>query len=263
MPTLEARGVDLAWSERGEGPAVLLVHETAASGAIWEGVAEAISTDARAIGYDRRGWGASSAPEEYRRTTVEEQSEDAVALLEAAGAAPATIAGAGVGAMVALDLLLRRPELVSATLLIEPPVLQLLPIATEAMSDDRRRLEMAVGAGDDVIDLYLSGALSALGAGVSRLPEEQIAAARERPASVMAEMGISAGWRVPLPSLASAERPSAILTARSTPALLRDASAALADRLARSSLDELGSERVAPHVGDPEEVAGRLLELSR
>jgi pimeloyl-ACP methyl ester carboxylesterase len=263
MPTLEARGVELAWSERGAGPGVLFVHETAASGSIWEGVAEAITAGARAIGYDRRGWGASSAPEEYRRTTVEEQSEDAAALLEAVGAAPAIIAGAGVGAMVAVDLLLRRPELVSATLLIEPPVLQLLPMATEALSDDRRRLETAVGAKEDVIDLYLSGGLPALGAGVSRLPEEQIAAARERPASVMAEMGISAGWRVPLPSLASAERPSAILTARSTPTLVRDASAALADRLARSSLEELGSESLAPHVGDPDGVAGRLLELSR
>ena len=29
MPALEVRGVELEWSERGEGPPVLLVHETA------------------------------------------------------------------------------------------------------------------------------------------------------------------------------------------------------------------------------------------
>ena len=39
-------------------------------------------------------------------------------------------------------------------------------MATEALSDDRRRLEVAAaGAGEDVIDLYLSGGLQALGAG--------------------------------------------------------------------------------------------------
>ena len=35
MRSLEARGVELGWSERGAGPAVLLVHETATSSAAW------------------------------------------------------------------------------------------------------------------------------------------------------------------------------------------------------------------------------------
>jgi pimeloyl-ACP methyl ester carboxylesterase len=262
MPTLEARGVEIAWSERGEGRAVLLVHETAAAASVWDPVAEALAARARAISYDRRGWGASSAPDDYRRTTVEEQSEDAAALLESAEAAPAVIAGAGVGAIVALDLLLRRPELVAGTLLVEPPVLQLLPIATEALSQDRRRLEIAAGTGEDVIELYLSGGLPTLGAEVSRLPEEVIAAARERPASVVAEMGIAAGWRMPLPRLASAERPSAIVTTASTPPLLRDAAAALTPRLAHASATGVDSGGVPPHLGAADEVAALALEVT-
>ncbi len=143
MPALEARGVEIAWSERGEGPPVLLIHETAATGAAWEPVAEALSEHTRAISYDRRGWGGSSAPEEYRRTTVEEQSEDAAALIEAVADSPAAACGAGIGAVIALDLLLRRTDLVSAAVLIEPPLFQLLPAATEALSEDRHRLEIA------------------------------------------------------------------------------------------------------------------------
>jgi pimeloyl-ACP methyl ester carboxylesterase len=262
MATLEARGVEIAWSERGEGPPVLLVHETAATGAVWDAVCEALAPRARAISYDRRGWGASSAPEGYRRTTVEEQSEDAVALLEAAEAAPAVLVGAGVGAMVALDLLLRRADLVAATLLVEPPVLQLLPMATEALSDDRRRLETAVAVREDVIDLYLSGGLPALGAGVNRLPDALIAAARERPASVIAEMGISIGWRAPLPRLAAAERPSAIVAAASTPPLLRDAAATLAGKLSTGSFKEVDSGPAAPHVGAADQIAALALELT-
>jgi pimeloyl-ACP methyl ester carboxylesterase len=263
MPTLEARGVEIAWSERGQGPAVLLVHETAANASVWDSVAEALAPEARAISYDRRGWGDSTAPEDYRRTTVEEQSEDAAALLASARAAPALVVGAGVGAMAGLDLLLRRPELVTATVLIEPPILQLLPMATEALSHDRRRLEIAAGTGEDVIDLYLTGALPALGVGVSRLPEEQIAAARNRPASLIAEIGIATGWRAPLPRLSTAERPSVIVTALSTPPLVRDASAALADRLAHGQVREVDSGVDPPHVGAARDLAAMALELTR
>jgi pimeloyl-ACP methyl ester carboxylesterase len=263
MPTLEARGIEIAWSEAGGGPPVLLVHETAATGAVWSEVVEALAPEARAITYDRRGWGASDAPEDYRRTTVEEQSEDAAALLEEVRATPAVVAGAGVGAMVTLDLLIRRPDLVGGTLLVEPPVLQLVPMATEMLSHDRQRLEMAAGAGEDVIELYLSGGLPALGGGVSRLPGPLVAAARERPASVIAEMGIATGWRTPLPRLAAAERTSVIVTALSTPPLLRDASAALAERLAGASLTEVDSGEEPPHVGAPGQIAALALELSR
>src|SRR5687768_11605835 len=108
MPTLSARGVELSWSERGEGDPVLLVHETATGAAAWDPLAGALARGARAISYDRRGWGRSTAPDGYRRTTIEEQSEDAAVLIEAAGAPPATVAGAGIGAVIALDLLLRR-----------------------------------------------------------------------------------------------------------------------------------------------------------
>jgi pimeloyl-ACP methyl ester carboxylesterase len=261
MQTLEARGVELAWRERGEGAPVLLVHETAADASVWDSVAAALAGQSRAISYDRRGWGESSAPVEYRRTTVEEQSEDAAALLETLEAAPAVVVGAGVGAMVALDLLLRRPGLVAGTVLVEPPILQLLPTGTEALSDDRGRLEVAAGTGDDVIELYLSGGLPTLGAGVNRLPEELRAGARERPASVVAELGISAGWQMRLPRLATAERPSAIVTAPVTPPLLRDAAAALAGRLAEASAHEVDSGAEPPHLGAAEDVAALALEL--
>jgi pimeloyl-ACP methyl ester carboxylesterase len=262
MPTLEARGVEIAWSERGQGPSVLLIHETAATGTLWEPLAEAMAKEFRAITYDRRGWGASSEPDDYRRTTIEEQSEDAAALVETAADEPAVVCGAGLGAVIALDLLLRRSELVSAAVLIEPTLFQLTPLATEALSEDRRRLEIAAGARENVIDVFLSGGLPALGPGVTRTPEETAAAARERPRSVMAEMGIPAGWRMPLPRLASADRPSAIVAAESTPPLLREASRSLGARLAQSSERQVSSSQTPPHIGAPAEVASIVAEVS-
>jgi pimeloyl-ACP methyl ester carboxylesterase len=261
MPLLEARGVEIAWSERGEGSPVLLIHETAATGAGWEPLAEALSGRSRAISYDRRGWGDSSVPDDYRRTTVEEQSEDAAALIEAVADASAVACGAGIGAVIALDLLLRRTDLVSAAVLIEPPLLQLLPAATEALSQDRHRLGIAAQNGEDVIALYLSGALPALGPGVGRLPGS-VAAARERPASVVAELGIAAGWRMPLSRLASAGNPSAIVTSGSTPPLLRQAAEALAARLAQATGREVDADEASPQLGAAAEVASIVLELT-
>ena len=262
MPALEARGVELAWGERGQGTPVLLVHETATTSAVWEPLGAALESRARAITYDRRGWGGSSAPDTYRRTTVEEQSEDAAALLECAAEEPAVVCGAGLGAVIALDLLLRDPQLVAGAVLIEPPLLQLLPLATEALSDDRSRLEAVAGGGQDVIALYLSGGLPALGPGITRLPEHLTAAGREQPASLIAELGIAAAWRMPLPRLAAAERPTVIVTAGSTPPLIRDASSALAARLAEASERELDSGGGPPHLGAADGVAGIALKLA-
>jgi pimeloyl-ACP methyl ester carboxylesterase len=261
VPTLEARGVELAWTERGEGAPVLLIHETATTGSVWDPVAEALAASARTITYDRRGWGSSTAPDEYLRTTVEEQSEDAAALIESIGG-PVVVGGAGAGAVVALDLLLRRPDLVVAALLVEPLVLQLLPTATEALSDDRRRL--AEGAADraGMVEFYLSGGLSALGPGVARLPEQATAGARSRQGSVIAELGMTSGWTMPLPRFGQAERPSITVTGPSTPPMLRDAAAALGSRLAASSEREVESDGEPPHLGAASEVAAMILELS-
>ena len=262
MPTLEARGVEIAWSEHGRGSPVLLIHETAATQAVWGPLAETLARELRAIAYDRRGWGASGEPDDYRRTTIEEQSEDAAAVLEATTDRPAIVCGAGVGAVIALDLMLRRDELISAAVLIEPTLLQVTPMATEALSEDRHTMEIAAGNRENVIDVYLSGALPTLAPGVARMPSSAAEAARARPRSVIAELGIPAAWRMPVPRLASADRPSAIVASESTPPLLRDAAQSLGARLAQSAIREVSSPEDPPHVGGAAEVASIVAELS-
>jgi pimeloyl-ACP methyl ester carboxylesterase len=264
MPTLEARGVELSWSERGEGDPVLLIHETGTGAAVWDAVAAALSGQARVVSYDRRGWGASTAPPGYQRTTTEEQSEDAAVLIESLGAAPALLCGAGIGAVIALDLSLRRPELVIGAALVEPDALALLPAATEALSEDRHALEIAVAerGAEGAVELYLAGGLRALGAGSGRLPSALTAAARRRPAGIFAEMGAAARWSMPLVRLAEAKRPSLIVTAPSTPPLLGEAARALQGRLRASEAREVEAGRAPPHLGAPEEIASLVLELA-
>ena len=111
------------------------------SAADWAPVAERLAAGARVLAYDRRGYGASGAPEPYERTTVEEQAEDAAALLRALDAAPALLCGTDIGALVCLDLLKRHPGLASGAVLVEPPLYAFVPDAAEALADER------VGAG--------------------------------------------------------------------------------------------------------------------
>ena len=258
-----ARGIELAYSVLGEGASVLLIHETATSSRAWEPVAHAVADGARAIRYDRRGWSDAATPDGYRRTTIAEQSEDAAALLEADAGGPAVAAGAGIGAVIALDLLLRRSELVSGAVLVEPPLLALLPEATEILSSDLSALEAEAGRGRDALaDLYLSGGLGALGAGASRLPPELTAPGRERTGSVVAELGAVPSWGMPLAHLRGATGCSRIVVSPESPRLLSAAAEALAVRLAGSELLRVGTGHGPAHVEDPAGVAALAVELA-
>ena len=263
MASFEARGVELGFSEAGEGSPSLLLHETGVDSRAWLPVASALAPSARAIVYDRRGWGASTAPEGYSRTTVPEQSEDSVELLaELAAGEPAVLAGAGLGAVMALDLMLRRPDLVAGAVLVEPPLLALLPEATEMLGADGRAIEAVAGDGRGaLVELYLSGGLAALGAGAERLPPELAVAARERPASLIAELGAVPAWEMPVSRLAAVTRPALIVTCAGTPPLLLAAAEALSLRLAAAELRQLASPGV-PHVVAPERIAELVAEVA-
>jgi pimeloyl-ACP methyl ester carboxylesterase len=162
-PVVEAAGVPLSYEERGSGPSVLLVHGMAQDARSWAETADALAGRARAIVYDRRGYGVSGAPEPYERTTVHEQAEDAAVLLRNLDAAPALICGRDLGALVALDLVKRRRDLVSAAVVVDPPLYAFVPAATEALAAERLALEQALRTGGPAaaVAAYREGAHAA------------------------------------------------------------------------------------------------------
>lgn len=241
---------------------MLCLHETAAEAEIWRPLAGALDGRARVIAYDRRGWGASGAPQGYRATTVEEQAEDAAGVLEALALESAVLCGAGLGAVIALDLVCRRPELVDAALLIEPPLLAFLPQATEGLSADRGAIEERVRDGGlgAAADLYLSGGLPCLGPGAERLPAAIAEAAASRPLSLFAELAAVPGWTINTAALLAAEVPSRVVLGATSPPLLRAAADELVARLGGAQLLRTGGSGL-PHVDAAEELAAAVGEL--
>jgi pimeloyl-ACP methyl ester carboxylesterase len=167
MPEIEGAGVELHYVERGSGPPVLVIHGLASDAEAWSPQLEALAdAGARAIAYDRRGYGASGAPEPYLATTVQEQAQDAATLLERLDAAPALLLGDGFGALVALDLLVRRPVLATGAVLGDVPLFAFVPAATEALAAQRELLEQALrdGGPQAAMRAWLGGAADAAGA---------------------------------------------------------------------------------------------------
>jgi pimeloyl-ACP methyl ester carboxylesterase len=223
MAIVEGAGVPLACFERGSGPAVLLVHGMADRAAGWDDTAEALAAGARTIAYDRRGYGGSGAPEPYERTTVEEQAEDAAALLRSLDAVPALVCGRDFGALVCLDLCKRHAGLVRAAVLLDAPVLQFSAAAAETLSDERVALEQALrdGGPGRAVDAWLD-------ARGEPAESPRRTSARADHAGFFADYGGLASWPITRAELRALTMPLAVLTSPAASGPIREAADALA-----------------------------------
>ena len=222
-PSVEGAGVALNVVERGSGPAVLLVHGIASDAQALGPVAEALASQARVIAYDRRGYGDSGAPEPYHGTTVEEQAEDAAALLRALDPGPALVCGEGFGALVALDLAKRHRPLVAGAVLSNPPLFMFVPEATEQLAAQRAELEDAVRAGGPQagVEAWLGG----------RVEGEALERAKAAHRAFFADYAGLASWPASRRELRALDVPAIVLTGPWSPPHIVAAAEALAGLL--------------------------------
>ncbi|MBI5106341.1 MAG: alpha/beta fold hydrolase [Solirubrobacterales bacterium] len=217
---VQGAGVELSVSERGSGPAVLVVHGMASDAAAQEPLVAALADRARVVAYDRRGYGGSTAPEPYEGTTVQEQAEDAAAVLGGLGVDRAVVVGDGFGALVALDLLLRHRGRVAGAVLAEPPLYAFVPEATEALAAQRALLEEHLREGGP------PAAVAAWAAG--RAADDELARARRCHRAFFADMAGVSTWPVSRRELRAIAVPVAVVTNALSPAHVIAAADALA-----------------------------------
>lgn len=114
MRFLDRGGHRIAWNETGSGTPVLLIMGHRYSSAMWYPVLEDWADRYRLIWFDNRGTGQSG---DVRRTSVEEMTADALAVLDAAGVQTAHVYGVSMGGGIALEFGLRYPERTRSLLL--------------------------------------------------------------------------------------------------------------------------------------------------
>jgi pimeloyl-ACP methyl ester carboxylesterase len=101
--------------EMGEGPAVVLVHGYPLDGAMWSGVARALSGRFRVLKPDLPGRGETPAASEGR---IDDYADFVEAILDALPG-PSGLAGFSMGGYVALALVRRRPARLAALALVD------------------------------------------------------------------------------------------------------------------------------------------------
>lgn len=249
MPMAEGAGVALHYEEAGEGPSALVVHGMASDARAHAQLVAALAAGAlRAIAYDRRGYGASGAPEPYVATMVDEQAEDAAALLRALDAAPALLVGDGFGALVALDLLVRRPAMVRAAVLSNPPLFAFVPQATEVLAAQRAELEEALREGGPraAVARWLGG----------RVDDEALARAQDAARAFFADYGGLASWSPSRRELRAVAAPVAVVTSPYAPphvVAAADAAAGLVPGARRTADGDLARAALALAPGREED----------
>lgn len=124
---VRANGTDLYHEVRGSGPALLFISGMTGDAGHNAKVADLLADEFTVVTYDRRGNSRSPRPHGWASTSMDEQAHDAAGLLVALGLAPAAICGSSGGAIILLNLLRRRPEVVRSAFIHEPPIARVLP----------------------------------------------------------------------------------------------------------------------------------------
>jgi pimeloyl-ACP methyl ester carboxylesterase len=119
---IETNGIRLHVAEQGAGPLVILCHGFPECWYSWRYQLPALAKAGfRAVAPDLRGYGLSDHPESVEKYTILNDIGDIVGLVDALGAKQAVIAGHDIGAAIAWQTALLRPDRFRAVIALSPP----------------------------------------------------------------------------------------------------------------------------------------------
>jgi len=119
---VETNGIRLHVAEQGEGPLVILCHGFPECWYSWRYQLPALAKAGfRAVAPDLRGYGRSDRPQGVEEYTILHNIGDMVGLVDALGAPEAVIAGHDIGAPIAWQAALLRPDRFRAVIALGPP----------------------------------------------------------------------------------------------------------------------------------------------
>ncbi|AVV43960.1 alpha/beta hydrolase [Streptomyces sp. ID05-04B] len=272
---LKVPGATLHYETAGKGPVLLLIPGGAGDAGMYAGMTPRLAAHRTVVTYDPRGLSRSPLDDPADAPHTDEQvrvwSDDAHRLLELlAPDGEAAVLGCSSGAVVAVDLLARRPQRLRRVVTHEPPLVELLaePAPHRALFAEVRETFQRAGAEAAMARLG-EGLTEGTGRQAAERPTELPPGIREMAGRMHANLPVFLG-RVLVPFSSTVPDLAALrpVADRLTPAAGQDSrgQAALYGPAVRLA-ELLGSEFAefpGGHLGaveDPEEFAGRLLAV--
>jgi pimeloyl-ACP methyl ester carboxylesterase len=125
MPTTTSVLSELHHEVRGSGPTVLFITGATGDAGHFAPTAERLADQFTAVCFDRRGCSRSARLEDGEVMSIADQADDAAALIEGLGLAPAIAFGSSGGGDILLELLARRPGTLRGAIVHEPALISL------------------------------------------------------------------------------------------------------------------------------------------
>ncbi len=261
--TITVGTAELYCEVRGDGASMLLIPGLPGDAGQFRSVADELACDHLVVTYDRRANSRSPRPAGWAQTSVAEQVEDAAALLERLDAAPALAYGTSVGAIVALELAVARPELVTRVVVHELPLISVLaePGPVVAAVGDIVEPAFARGGPDAALEAFLR--FSYGDAIVDELePAERARMLANGEVAMTIELPVFQPYRPDAAALGALSVPADVLVGREQRLpLFHEAGAWLAEALGIEVTASPGAH--GPHFDRPRELASCIVALLR
>ena len=263
MGFVKARGSSFYYEEQGEGQPILLIPPSGSTASTWGTLPRDLAGAGRVIAYDRRGYTRSGG--EVIRTAAE-HTRDAAAILDALEARPTVLVGTSAGATIALDLAVRRPDLVRAVVVHEaawqalrhPDASGLVALAKVQWLAWRGRYAQAAETLLRWVYAYRDG-----GSAWDAFPEQWRQTARENGRSVVADLKSTMGGYPSPQDLATITAPVVCTYGSRSRSYMRAVTRSLAHAIPAASVREIGGAAHAVAFDAPGNFAHVIAEAMR
>jgi pimeloyl-ACP methyl ester carboxylesterase len=179
----------------GTGSPVVLVSGAGGDGTQYGALVERLAPRHTVVAYDRRNTGRNPRLADWAATSVEQQADDLLGVLDGLGIERCAVYGNSTGALIALAAAMRRPSRFSAVVLHEPALLGVLLDPSSAVAVVQPVIAAGVEAGGPAggAEAFLR---FAAGEAASALPAPFIDRLRANAEVLLAaEFGSFAAWR--------------------------------------------------------------------
>jgi pimeloyl-ACP methyl ester carboxylesterase len=242
----------------GGGELVILVHGGWTDATTWAAAIAPLARTHRVVAYDRCGHTRSERGPQP--PTRRQHEDDLAALIDTLDLGPAHLVGTSGGAVIALALAGRRPELVRSVVAHEPPVLELEPLP--AMEELFRSIRDQLAGGDIEAGTRRFFEDVALGPGGWELIPEPLRRASMNNAQTFIDLCDAPDWLgLDVATVSRFERPLTVARGDDRPAWLPRVTAAVAERLGVSVRVIAGAGH-SPQITHPELFAALVAEVT-